>query len=288
MSTTWTIRALMEWTERHFQHKGVETPRLEAQLLLAHALECRRVELYTRWDETVPDDQRGRFRDLIKRRLDGCPVMYLIGRREFYTFDFEVTPAVLIPRPETEQLVTETLQRIKDIQQPRVLDIGTGSGCIAVALARRCKSAQVTATDISADALAVAQRNVERHGVADRVRLCQGDLFAPLAATEIFDVIVSNPPYIAQAELTELPAHIYAQEPRQALDGGADGFATYDRLIPAAPTHLAARGWLILEIGATQETGISQRFNSCSAWQMLQIKKDDAGLPRVALACKNG
>src|SRR6516225_2307162 len=151
----WTIRALMDWTEKHFQQKGLESPRLEAQLLLAHTLNCRRVELYTRWDEPVANEQRGQFRELIKRRLDGCPTMYLTGRREFYAVEFEVTPAVLIPRPETELLVSETLKRIKSIPNPRVLDIGTGSGCIAIALACQHKSALVTATDVSAEALDV-------------------------------------------------------------------------------------------------------------------------------------
>src|SRR4051812_31028712 len=166
----WTIRALMEWTEKHFQQKGFETPRLEAQLLLAHALNCKRVELYTRWDEIVDEEGRGRFRELVKRRAEGCPAMYLIGRREFYTLEFEVTPAVLIPRPETELLVAETVNRIKELPSPRVLDVGTGSGCIAVAVANRVKSAQVTAIDVSAEALAVAKRNAAKHGLADRIR----------------------------------------------------------------------------------------------------------------------
>src|SRR5713226_10185172 len=151
----WTIRALMEWTEKYFQQKEIESPRLEAQLLLAHALNCKRVELYTRWDEIVADEGRGRFRELVKRRVEGCPSMYLIGRREFHALEFEVTPAVLIPRPETELLVTETIKRIKELPTPHVLDIGTGSGCIAVSIAYRVKTAQVTATDISPDALAV-------------------------------------------------------------------------------------------------------------------------------------
>src|SRR5260370_1536202 len=139
----WTIRALMEWTEKHFQQKEIESPRLEAQLLLAHALNCKRVELYTRWDEIVADEGRGRFRELVKRRTEGCPAMYLIGRRELYTLEFEVTPAVLIPPPETELLVAETVKRTKDLPPPPVLDVGTGSGCIAVAVAYRVKTAHV-------------------------------------------------------------------------------------------------------------------------------------------------
>jgi release factor glutamine methyltransferase len=288
MTVVWTIRALMEWTEQHFQKKGLESPRLEAQLLLAHALGCRRVELYTRWDEEVSEDRRGQFRDLIQRRLDGCPVMYLVGKREFFTLEFEVTPAVLVPRPETETLVTEALKRIKDTSEPRILDIGTGSGCIAIALAHRCKSSRVTAIDISDEALAVARRNAQRHDLADRINFLAGDLFAPLNAGVVFDAIVSNPPYVSHAEIAQLPPHIRDHEPRLALDGGPDGFAVYDRLIPEAVEHLAPRGWLILEIGAAQEAGIRQRIESCSGLTLGCIQQDDAGLPRVAVARKVG
>src|SRR5260221_7805363 len=165
----------MNWTGNHFQQKGLDSPRLDAELLLAHALNCKRIELYTRWDEIVTDQGRDRFRELVKRRVEGCPAMYLIGRREFYTLEFEVTPAVLIPRPETELLVTETVKRIKDLPSPRVLDVGTGSGCIAITVAHRVKTAQVTAIDISPDALAVAKRNAAKHGVADRITFLHGD-----------------------------------------------------------------------------------------------------------------
>ena len=280
----WTIRALMDWTEKHFQQKGLESPRLEAQLLLAHTLNCRRVELYTRWDEPVANEQRGQFRELIKRRLDGCPTMYLTGRREFYAVEFEVTPAVLIPRPETELLVSETLKRIKSIPNPRVLDIGTGSGCIAIALACQHKSALVTATDVSAEALDVAKRNAQRHDLSERIRFLQGDLFGPLAADEQFEVIVSNPPYVSQAEFAELPAHVRDYEPRLALEAGVDGFAVYDRLIPAAPAHLVPGGWLLLEIGATQALGVRQRIDRQSEIETGDTLFDEAKLPRVITA----
>src|SRR5262245_21557602 len=226
--TEWTIRALMEWTEKHFQQKGIESPRLEAQLLLAHALECRKTELYTRWDEGIAEDRRGRFRDLIRRRLEGCPVQYLLGYREFFLLQLEVTPAVLIPRPETELLVTEALNFLKSREAPRVLDVGTGSGCIAIAIAHRHMSAQITATDISAEALEIARRNAARHNLAERIRFVQGDLLEPLG-NESFDVIVSNPPYVAGEEYAALAAHVRNFEPRLALDGGPDGFAVFDR-----------------------------------------------------------
>jgi release factor glutamine methyltransferase len=276
----------MEWTERHFQSKGLEAPRLEAQMLLAHALDCRRVELYTRWDEVVGDDRRGRFRDLIKRRLDGWPIMYLVGKREFYTLDFEVTPDVLIPRPETELLVTATLKLIKDQPDSRVLDIGTGSGCIAVAIAHRCRNAQVTAIDLSEAALTVARRNAARHSVANRIQFLHGDLFSPLPADAVFDVIVSNPPYISHDELAQLPVHIRDHEPCSALDGGPNGYSVFDRLIPGAANHLRPFGRLILEFGAEQEAGIRERIDSAGAYDLEAIVRDDAGLPRMAVARK--
>ena len=187
----WTIRALMYWTEKHFAQKGVESPRLEAQLLLAQALGCNRVGLYTRWDETIDEERRGRFRELIKRRLDGCPVMYLTGRREFYALEFEVTPAVLIPRPETEVLVREALKRLKGTTAPRVLDVGTGSGAIALALADEHPAARVTAVDTSAAALELARENAERLGLDVTLREQGLD-----AVVEGWDLVVSNPPYV--------------------------------------------------------------------------------------------
>lgn len=269
----------MEWTEQHFRQKGIESAKLEAQLLLGHALGCRRTELYTRWNELVAEEQRSRFRELIKRRLDGCPVQYLLGEREFFLLTVEVTPAVLIPRPETELLVTETLARIKPLGAPRVLDIGTGSGCIALALAHQHKTAVIVASDISAEALEIARRNAVRHGLAQRVRFVEGDLLASLAG-EQFDVIVSNPPYIATGELADLAPEVRDFEPRLALDGGADGFAIYDRLIPSSAAQLAPGGTLLLEIGHTQETGVRQRLEAAGLMVGPTVR-DAQRLPRV-------
>jgi len=281
----WTIRALMEWTEKHFQEKGIDSPRLETQLLLSHALKCKKPELYTRWDEVVAEDSRGRFRDLIKRRLEGCPIQYLIGYREFFLLEFEVTPAVLIPRPETELLVAETLKRIKDLAHPRLLDIGTGSGCIAIAIARRHKTAEVIATDISAEALEVAHRNAAKHGMDKRIRLLHGDLFAPVAGQR-FDIIVSNPPYVSQAEWARLPSHVRNHEPKVALEAGPEGFAVYDRLIPAVAAHLGPGGHLLLEIGANQEEQLRQLIGRQSELTLGPTHRDDQLLPRVVTALR--
>jgi release factor glutamine methyltransferase len=282
--TAWTIRSLMEWTEQHFREKGIESWRLEAQLLLAHALECRRPELYTRWDETVDEKRRGKFRELIKRRLEGCPVQYLLGYRDFFLLNLEVTPAVLIPRPETELLVTEALNYLKPLGAPQVLDVGTGSGCIAIAIAHRRPTAKVTASDISAEALEVARRNAARHGVAEKIHFVEGDLLAPLNG-EQFDLIVSNPPYVSHPEYEGLAAHVRNFEPRLALDGGTDGFSIYDRLIPDSIHHLAPGGRLLLEIGHSQEAGVRRRVEAAGLIAAATIR-DDQRHPRVIAAHK--
>src|SRR3954466_14994327 len=161
-SETWTVRRLLEWTEDFLRKKGVESPRLEAQILLAHALGCKKIDLYVCHDEEPAEDRRAAFREMIRKRAEGMPVAYLVGHREFYSLEFAVSPAVLIPRPETETLVMEALRRLKSVEAPRVLDLGTGSGAIAIVLAKHLKTAQVTAIDMSAAALAVASGNAQR------------------------------------------------------------------------------------------------------------------------------
>src|SRR5438132_3502271 len=174
----WTVGALLAWTEQFLGQKGVESPRLDAQVLLAHALGCRRIDLYARSTDEAPEPARAQFRELVRRRVGGCPVAYLVGTKEFYLLPFEVTPAVLIPRPATEALVLAALDRLKPLAAPRVLDIGTGSGCVAISIARQKARATIIATDISAGALAVAARTAARHQVTDRIRCVETDLFA--------------------------------------------------------------------------------------------------------------
>ncbi len=200
-----TIGRLLEESTDFLSKKGIESPRLETQVLLAHALGCKRIELYARFEELAPDEGRQQFRELIRKRLKGCPVAYLVGRKDFFSLEMEVNPSVLIPRPDTECLVDECLRLLRDRTGPRVLDLGTGSGCLAVAVAWKHKTAQVTAIDISPEALAVASRNAVKHGVSDRVRFLEGDLYSPLPAEERFDIILSNPPYIRHADLARLP-----------------------------------------------------------------------------------
>src|SRR5262245_48094636 len=234
----WTVGGLLDWTARYLAKKGSEYPRLDTEVLLAHALGCRRIDLYARYDEPASEEARGRFRELVRRRVEGCPVAYLVGRKEFYSLAFEVGPEVLIPRPDSECVVMECLRLARGLPAPRVLDIGTGSGNLAVAVAHQHKGAQVTAIDLSPGALAVAARNAAKHGVAGRVRFLEGDLFAPLAAGERFDFILSNPPYIAREDIPGLAPGVRDYEPHLALDGGPGGYEVFDRLVARAKEFL--------------------------------------------------
>lgn len=285
---TWTVGGLLQWTEKFFAEKGLDSPRLDAQILLAHALGCDRIQIYTRFDEPVGEDRRAAFRDLVRRRVEGCPVAYLVGRKEFYRLTFEVTPAVLIPRPATESLVMRAVEVIKPLPAPRVLDVGTGSGCIAVSVARQHTGAHVVAVDVSEDALAVARRNADRHGVADRVSFRSSDLFADLNGTAPFDLILSNPPYVRAVALAELPPDVRDHEPRTALDGGPDGLAVFDRLIAGAVDRLTPGGWLLVEIGFDQETEAVRRLGTIAGLTPGPTIRDTDGHPRVVTARRAG
>jgi release factor glutamine methyltransferase len=284
--TVWTIKALLNWTTDFLAKKNIENPKLDAQLLLAHVLGCKKVDLHVNFAEQPSEAERNRFKTLIQRRVDGWPVAYLIGERGFYLLDFEVSPAVLVPRPETEILVAEALAFLKPRTAPAVLDIGTGSGCIAISIAHQKKDAQVTAIDISPDALEVAKRNAVKHGVADRMTFLQGDLFAPLPAGSTFDLIVSNPPYIAAHEFAGLQPEVRDHEPKVALDGGADGLAAYRRIAAAVVPFLKPGGKLLLEIGSTQDEAVRGLLAERLELEVGPTLKDDAKLPRVVTAKK--
>lgn len=280
----WTIGRLLDWTAQHLAKKGSESPRLDAEVLLAQALGCRRIDLYTRYEEQADDAARERFRALVRQRLEGCPVAYLVGRKEFFALPFEVGPAVLIPRPESEFVVMECLRLAKAMEHPRVLDIGTGSGNLAVAIARQQANAEVTAVDLSPEALALARRNAEKLGVAERIRFLHGDLFAPVPAVERFDFIVSNPPYIASDDMASLPVGVRDYEPHLALNGGPGGYSVLDRLLAEAPNHLEPGGYLIVEIGAPQEQPVRERFSRYPAYELAPTIYDYSRHPRVLCA----
>ena len=282
----WTIKALLAWTTDFLKTKKIEDAKRDAELLLAHVLGCKRFELFVRFDEQPSELEKAKFRELIQRRVAGWPVAYLLGTRDFYLLTFDVSPEVLIPRPDTETLVAEADRRLKPLTAPAVLDLGTGSGCIAVSLAHQKKDARVTATDISPDALEVARRNATKNGVADRMTFLQGDLFAPVPAGSTFDLIASNPPYIAQSEFPSLAPDVRDHEPRLALDGGTDGLAFYRRIAASVSPYLKPGGSLLLEVGYTQDAAVRGLLAERPELEVGATLKDMGGHPRVVTAKK--
>jgi release factor glutamine methyltransferase len=281
----WTLGSLLDWTAKHLQQKGVEYPRLDAEVLLAHAVGCKRIDLYgLRHDEVASPEVRAKYKELIRKRLEGCPVAYLVGRKEFYGLELAVSPAVLIPRPDTEHVVIECLGLAKAMPAARILDLGTGSGNLPIALAKHCPAAQVTTIDLSEDALKVARANAAKHGLAEHIRFLHGDLFAPLGADERFDFIVSNPPYIAAEEMKALPVGVRDYEPHLALNGGRGGFEVFDRLIDQARRFLAPGGHLILEIGSPQEKPGREKIAAYPEYRLAPTVFDYSGHPRVLRA----
>jgi release factor glutamine methyltransferase len=284
--TVWTIKALLAWTTDYLASKKIESPRAEAQILLAHVLKCNKVDLLVRYDEQPSEAERARFRELIHRRVAGWPVAYLVGTRDFYLLSFEVSPAVLVPRPETETLVLEALAFLKPMPAPSVLELGTGSGCIAVSIAHQKTDARVTAVELSPDALAVARRNAARAGVAERIEFLQGDLLAPLKSGSLFDLVVSNPPYIAIGEFPSLAPEVRDHEPRIALDGGPDGLAFYRRIASGVGPFLKPGGRLLMEIGFTQDDAVRAILSARTELELGATIKDMSGHPRVVVAKK--
>lgn len=280
----WTVRTLLQWTTDFLSKKGIEAPALEARLLMAHVLDCKPIDVLVRSFDEPTEAERTRFREIIQQRVQGWPVAYLIGSKDFFLLRFEVTPAVLIPRPDTETLVQKALELLKPQPSARVLDVGTGSGCIAVSLAHQCPGISVSAVDVSPDALEVARRNAKLHGVEARVQFHQGNLFAPLPAGDPFDLIVSNPPYISPAEIATLAPDVRDHEPRLALDGGPDGLAFYRRFSTDAAAYLKPGGTLLLEIGYTQNEGVRALFTDRPEWNLGETIQDLGGRWRVIVA----
>ena len=277
----WTVGRLLSWTAGWLAERGSEAPRLEAEVLLAHVRGCQRIMLYTAFDEVVPEDERARFRDLVRRRGAGEPVAYLVGSREFFSLPLAVSPAVLVPRPETEGLVVRVLDLGRVIEAPRIVDVGTGSGAIALAVAKNLPRARITATDVSAAALEIARLNVERLGLAGRIELHAGDLLAAPALAGPWDVIVSNPPYVKEDEVASLPRDVREHEPRGALVAGPRGVEVIERLVAQAAEHLAPGGWLVLEAGPGVAAEVERLLGATPGLAPGPTLKDLAGLPRV-------
>lgn len=278
----WTVRRVLEWTTQHLKRHGSDTPRLDAEILLAHARGCPRIALYTQFDEPLSEPVRAKMRELVQRRAQSEPVAYLVGHREFFSLDFLVTRDVLIPRPDTETLVMAALDAAKSRTSVNVLDLCTGSGCVAIAVAKNCPAARVLATDVSPAAIAVAKENAARHKVDDRVDFAEGDLFAAVPADACFDIITANAPYVTTAELESLAKDVRKYEPRAALDGGPEGLDVIRRIVDEAPRRLAPGGWLFLEISSTQGDRVQQLLAETGRFEEIGVKKDLSGCSRVA------
>lgn len=287
-SQIWTVLELLRWTAQRFAERGIETARLDAELLLAHALGCDRLRLYVDHDKPVGEDERARFRELVRARAgDRVPVSILLGRREFWSLSLAVTRDVLTPRPETETLVAAALDALPDREAEwSVLDVGTGSGAIALAIASERPKARVTATDVSLAALAVARTNAEALGLAERVRFLEGPLFAPVAA-ELgggvrFDAVVSNPPYVARRDAATLPPEL-RHEPEIALFAGEDGTDVLRALAAEVAGALAPGGFAAFELDPRQAEDMAAWLAAAGLGEAL-VHRDAAGRPRVVSA----
>lgn len=283
---SWTIGRLLEWTSGFLRERGADSPRLDAEVLLAEALGCRRIDLYTKFGEEPSEPARTAFRELVKRRAEGMPVAYLVGRREFYSLSFRVTHDVLIPRPETEFVVIALLDHVKERSAESsaaldIADIGTGSGILAVCTAKYVHGSKVAAVDISAAALAVAAANAADHGVAEQIEFVESDLFVAIPAERQFDFVLSNPPYISTAEMEKLPPDVARYEPHLALAAGPRGTDVIERLLPQAADRLRPGGWLLMEISPTIEAEVMRLAAAEGRFEPAETRKDLAGLARV-------
>ena len=271
-------QALHEATEA-LRAAGIEDARLEAEVLLRHTLHLDRAHLYARLQEDLSAEGQVSFHSLVARRLAHEPTAYIIGQREFYGLDLETTPAALIPRPETELLVEEAIARAGRFERPLIVDVGTGNGAIAVALAVHLSQASLAAIDLSREALALAVRNARRHGVESRVSFLQADLLAPLAQPT--DIIAANPPYVSSGDWEALPPEIREHEPRAALDGGSDGLREIERLLGQASSRLRPRGSLLVELAPPQAAPALALAHRCFPGAAARILPDAAGLDRL-------
>lgn len=284
----WRVVDLLNWTSRYFEQHSIPNPRLDAEILLGHLLEKSRLQLYLHFEMPVFQEHLTPFRELIKKRIEHTPVSYLTNRKEFMSLDFYVDERVLIPRPETEQLV-ETILTAETRDSQRLLELGTGSGVIATSLAVHQPEWDIIATDISEPALAVAQKNAETHACAAQIKFLSGDLFEPIKTMEPdgkirFDWIVCNPPYIKKTEWDTLSPDVRDYEPEIALFAGDDGLAVIRRLIAEAPEYLTPNGRLILEIGDAQADAIRTLIDAEPAYCTYQLIKDYAEKERIVLA----
>ena len=286
----WTIQKLLNWITQYFTDNNIDAPRLSAELLLSHVLGLERIELYTNFDKVVVRSDLDRLHSIVKRCIDNEPIQYLIGRSEFYSISLKVSDDCLIPRPETELLVERAIEFLRTRTGPQyVCDLCTGSGCIAVAIAKNFENARIIATDICDKALNVAAENIARYNLQARIELLNGDLFAPIIDQldrPEFDLIVSNPPYVSTAEYEALDKNVKNYEPEHALHAGPQGLDIYRRIVDEIDRHLKPAGALIAEIGYAQGPAVEELFESTEIFTNIKIEKDISNNDRILTAIK--
>lgn len=282
----WTILKILQWTTAYFKSHSVDSPRLTAEILLAHVLEIARIDLYLRFDQPLTRTELAAFKAFIQRRRNREPVAYITGTREFWGIDFTVTPDVLIPRPETEFMVEESLKLIPpDISSGRfrLIDVGTGSGAVAVALAVNRPGHTYFASDISQKAITIASQNATQNSVSKDIFFFVGELFDALSPDELkFDLIVSNPPYIPTYQIAGLAPEVGTYEPLSALDGGTEGVDVIGKIVKDAPLYLKKNGMLMMEIGFDQKARMEQIVADDGRYSDLKFIRDYSGHDRVA------
>jgi release factor glutamine methyltransferase len=283
----WTIQKLLNWVTDYLKTKGIDAPRLSAELLLSQVLGLKRIELYTQFNRIVAEDCLSPLHELVKRAAEQEPIAYLTGKREFYSLEFEITKDCLIPRPETELLVERANEFLRNrTGQQFVCDLCTGCACVAIAIARNFADCQVVATDISDAALEVAERNITKHGLGNRLKLLKGDLFEPLIpglGPAKFDLIVCNPPYVSEPELQRLDKNVRDFEPKLALAAGTDGLDIIKRIAAGAGQFLKPAAVLMLEIGNTQGPEVLKLLDDTGCFDTVTIEKDYNKLDRLAI-----
>jgi release factor glutamine methyltransferase len=289
---TWTVRRLLEWTVPFFERKDVDSPRLSTEMLLCHILKAPRIKLYTDYDRALSPADLTAFRALVKRASEQEPIAYLTGRAPFFNLEFDVTPDVLIPRPDTETIVENVLQLARNqvgMDRPRIIDLCTGSGCVAAAIAHHLKTADVVAIDISPAAVTIAKKNIEALGLSDRVIVEAGDLLEPisrLADPRPFDLLTANPPYICSGQIETLDRSVRDYEPLLALDGGIDGLAFHRRILNESPPRLMPGGRVFLEIAFDQGPAALAMAAEHDVFEDARVLRDQAGNDRVLTASR--
>jgi release factor glutamine methyltransferase len=279
---TWKLLELLGEASRFFSEKGIANARLQAELLLAGVLKLRRLDLYLQFDRQLDPAEVEAFRECARQRVRRVPVQYITGEAGFRNLVLAVSQEVLIPRPETEILVGVALEYLAPWAAPRVLDLGCGSGAIAISLACEHDTARVVATDVSLGALLLASRNAHRHSATERVAFLCGDLFDPLAPRPAFDAILSNPPYVRRGDLAGLDPEVRDFEPQLALDGGEDGMVFHRRIVEQAASYLAPHGCLLLEAGDGQAGAVAALF-PLAGLELAEVRPDLRGVPRVVV-----